>query len=222
MISWYHDNIFFWTKYFFFLWYDDVYRAEGHRAVDISVKPSWKKLYLKILMRETCLGFFNIENFYRSCNYGLFWWIFWNIKPIYCAYQNLCMTFTNILGFLLHISTSWKSCVKEQWPKKSLFWHFWLNVPEIMIDDWVNKGHTNFNMFSVVGEQIRSLGCKQSKLNFWNQLHPKFAFLWHFWTQTATWRPNHTVLTSNVKAILKAMIDTFFLGPSLGGVRIFY
>ena len=42
-------------------------------------------------------------------------------------------------------------------------------VPEIMIDDWVNKGHTNLNMFSVVGEQIKSLSSKQSKLNFWNQ-----------------------------------------------------
>ena len=29
--------------------------------VDICVKHSWQKLYLKILMRETCLGFFNIE-----------------------------------------------------------------------------------------------------------------------------------------------------------------
>ena len=72
----------FWTEYFFFLWYDDVYLAEGHTAVDISVKQSWKKLYLKILMRVTCLGFSNIEEFYRSCNFGCFWWIFKNIKPI--------------------------------------------------------------------------------------------------------------------------------------------
>ena len=34
-----------------------------------------------------------------------------------------------------------------------------------MIDDGVNEGHTNLNMFSVVGEQIRSLSIKQSKLN---------------------------------------------------------
>ena len=53
----------FWTKYFFFFWYDDVYRVEGHTAVDMCVKHSWKKLYLKVLMRETCLGFFNIEDF---------------------------------------------------------------------------------------------------------------------------------------------------------------
>ena len=84
-------------------------------------------------------------------------------------------------------------------------------VPEIMIDDWVNKGHTNVNMFSFVGEQIRSISSKQSKLHFWNRLHPKIAFLCRFRTQTVTWRPNHTILTSSVKVILKAMIDTFFL-----------
>ena len=106
----------FWTKYFFFLWYDDVYRAEGHTAVDICVKRSWKKLYLKILMRETCLGFFNIYEFYRSCNFGGFCWILKNIQPAYCTYQNLHMTFTNILSFLLNFSTSWKICEKEQWP----------------------------------------------------------------------------------------------------------
>ena len=42
---------------------DDVYRAEGHTSVDISVKHSWQKMYLKILMRETFLDFFNIEVF---------------------------------------------------------------------------------------------------------------------------------------------------------------
>ena len=95
---------------------------------DLCAKQSWKKLDLKILMRETCLGFFNIEEFYQSCNFGCIWWIFKNIKATCCTYQNLCMTFTKILGFLLNFSTSWKSCVKEQWPKKSLFWNFWLNI----------------------------------------------------------------------------------------------
>ena len=103
----------FWTKYIFFLCYDDVYRAEGHTAVDISVKQSWKNVYLKILMRVTRLCFSNIEEFYRSCNFGCFWWIFKNIKPA-CTYQNRCMTFTNILWFLPNFSTSWKRCVKEQ------------------------------------------------------------------------------------------------------------
>ena len=68
-----------------------------------------------------------------------------------------------------------------------------------MIDDWVNKRHTNLNMFSVVGEQIRSLSSKQSKFNFWNQLQPTIAFLYRFRTQTATCRPSHTILTSNIK-----------------------
>ena len=163
-------------------------------------------------MRETCLVFSNIEECYRSCNFGCFGWIFSNIKPTCCTYQNLRMTFTNILGFLLNISTSWKSCVKEQWPKKSLFHIFWL---EVMICDLLN-------MFSDLCEQFKSLSSKQSKLNFWNRLHPKIAFLGHFLTQTATWQLNHTILTSSVKAILKAMTDTVFLGPSLGGVRICY
>ena len=53
-------------------------------------------------------------------------------------------------------------------------------VPEIMIDDWVNKGHTNLHMFSVVGEQIRSLSNKQSKLNSRIQQHPKIAIFLPF------------------------------------------
>ena len=48
-------------------------------------------------------------------------------------------------------------------------------------------------------------------MNFLNLLHPKIAFLCHLLTQTATLQPNHTILTSSVRAILKAMIDTFFL-----------
>ena len=60
-------------------------------------------------------------------------------------------------SFLLNFSTSWKSCVKEHWPKKSLFQKCWfivmiydsrptrgqeyIWVPEIIIDDWVHKGH---------------------------------------------------------------------------------
>ena len=36
------------------------------------------------------------------------------------------MTWTNILGFLANFTISWKCCVKEQWPKKSLFEIFYL------------------------------------------------------------------------------------------------
>ena len=32
---------------------------------------------------------------------------------------------------------------------------------------------------------------------------------------------NHTILTSSVTEILKAMIDTVFLGPRLGGLEFF-
>ena len=90
-----------------------------------------------------------------------------------------------------------------------------------MPDDRVRKGQTKLNMFSVLDEQIKSLSSKQSKLNFWNRLNPKFAFLCRLLTQTATWRPNHPILTSSVTAILKAMTDTVFLGPTLGVVRFF-
>ena len=96
----------------------------------------------------------------------------------------------------------------------------WLEVSplwktRVILQYKILPGGSPLNMFSVVGEQIRSLTSKQSKLNFWNQLHPKIAFLCRFWTQTATWQPNHTILTSSVKSILKAMIDTFFWRPSL-------
>ena len=59
--SFHHQD--FWTENFFFLRYDDVYRAEGYTAVDIRFKSSLKKLYLKILMRETCLGFSTLKNY---------------------------------------------------------------------------------------------------------------------------------------------------------------
>ena len=95
----------------------------------------------------------------------------------------------------------------------------YIHVPKIMIDDWLNKGNTNLNMFFVVGEQIRSLSSKELKLNFWNQLHPKIAFYAvsghkqspdnqtiQFWHQVS-------------KEFWKLWLTHFFLGPSLGGVR---
>ena len=72
----------FCTKYFFFLWYDDVYHAKGHMAVDLRVQHRWEKNYLKILMRKTCLGFFNIE---ESCNFDCLWGIFLDIMPACCT-----------------------------------------------------------------------------------------------------------------------------------------
>ena len=48
------------------------------------------------------------------------------------------------------------------------------------------------------------------EMNEMEVLHPKVAFLCRFWTQTATLRPNYPILTSSVKAILQAMINTVF------------
>ena len=112
---------------------------------------------------------------------------FFYVKPICCLYQNLCMTFTNILGFLLNFSTSWKSCVKRQWPKKSLFQKCWFNVmlcdstwvkvkksveylyslKSWYIYDWVHKGHPKLNMFPVFSKQIKSLKVPGHKIILW-------------------------------------------------------
>ena len=113
--------------------------------------------------------------------------------------------FHKCVCLLLNFSTSWKSSVKEQWPERVQY--MW--VPEIMTVGWVRKGHKKLNMFSVFVEQI-----KKSKTKFWNQLHPKTAFLCQLLTQKATWRQNHKTLRLSGTAIPKDMTDTFFLGPS--------
>ena len=41
-------------------------------------------------------------------------------------------------------------------------------VPEIMIDNLVNKGYTKLNTFFVFRHQIKSSFNKVSKLNFWS------------------------------------------------------
>ena len=90
------------------------------------------------------------------------------------------------------------------------------------LDRWLSQQRTHkFEYVFCCWWTNQELKQKQSKLNFWNQLHPKIAFLCCFWTQTATWGQNHTILTSSVNAFLKAMIDTVFLGPSLRGGQNF-
>ena len=64
----------------------------------MCVKDWFQKFKITNLKTVKCLGFFNIEEFYQSCNFGCFWWIIFTFKPICCAYQNLCMTFMNTLG----------------------------------------------------------------------------------------------------------------------------
>ena len=90
-----------------------------------------------------------------------------------------------------------------------------------MTDDWACKRHTKLKMFSVFGEKIKSLIDKPSKLIFWNQLHPKIVFVCHVMTSKTTWRPNHTIFTSSVSAILKGMTNAVLLGANIGVVRIF-
>ena len=69
-------------------------------------RGGFKNSIQQFLKTVTFLGFFNIKEFYRSCNFGCFWWISKNIKPTCFTYQNLCMTSTIFLGFLLNFSTS--------------------------------------------------------------------------------------------------------------------
>ena len=177
----------------------------------ICVKCWLQKVDLRILKSVICLGFSNIKEFSKGWNFGCLWCnLKKNIDSICCTYQNHCRTFTNVFGFLLNFSTSWKSCVKEQWPKKSLyhifnFWHGlvleaiqrveYIWVPESMTNDWVCKGQTKLNMYSVFSEQIKSLSSNQSKWNFWNRLHPKVLFWCRLLTQTASWRLNQPILT---------------------------
>ena len=132
----------FWTEYFSVKMKDNDYRHEGHTEVVIVLLFDKQIFKSKILMMVTYLGFVNIEKFYQSWNFVCSWWIFYNIKPTCCTYQNLWMTFTNVLGFPLNFPTSWKSCVKEQSPKKSFFWNVWLNV---MICD--SKPKRGWNIF---------------------------------------------------------------------------
>ena len=130
-------------------------------------------------------------------------------------------------GFLLNFSISWKSCEKEQWPKKYFFSSIFLTycqdllvqvnkrveyiwVHKIMTNDWVCKGPTNLNMFSLFGEQIKSLSSYQSKLSFGNQIHPNFAFLGRLLTQTATLQKNHIFLHQMSKQFWQLWLTHFF------------
>ena len=79
----------FWIEFFFFLRCDNFYCAEGHTEETSSVKHSWKLVNLKILMRIACLGLSNIEELYRSCNFGFYWWIILNIRHTCCTHKSL-------------------------------------------------------------------------------------------------------------------------------------
>ena len=65
--------------------------------------------------------FFNIKEFYQSCNFGFLtsggFLLLSSLYFISKSSYDLCRYFR----FFLNFSTSWKSWVKEQWPKISLF-----------------------------------------------------------------------------------------------------
>ena len=106
------------------------------------------------------------------------------------------LTFTNVFVFLINFSTLGKSCVKEQGPKKSLFQICWLNfricylrpkrgwnIFESLKSWQMNESSTDkwsWICSNFFGEQIKDLSSNQSKLTFWNQLHPKLAFVCRF------------------------------------------
>ena len=113
------------------------------------------------------------------------------------AHKNLCMTFTNIFGFSSIFQYHEIIVKRKKDQKKFLFLNFWLIVriydsrpnkggiyiwvPQILIDDWVQKGHTKLNLFPVFVDQILRLCCKQSKFNFWIWIHPKIKLLAICW-----------------------------------------
>ena len=92
----------------------------------------WKVVVAKIsyqnLEKRDLPRFFQHWRILLRLKLAAFGGIFLIKKPTCCTYQNFCMTFTNVFGFLLNFSTSWKNCLKEQWHKKSCFQQFWLTV----------------------------------------------------------------------------------------------
>ena len=133
--------------------------AEVHTEAAMCVKWWLQKCDLIILKSIPCLGFSNTEEFYQSWNFGCFWWNFSNNTHICCKHHNLCMTLTNVFGFLLNFLTSRKSCVKEQWPKTSLFQKFDLTSWFGQIDSWHWEGGNR------VSDDIRGGPSKNPKIS---------------------------------------------------------
>ena len=73
----------FWTKYFFFLRYDDVYRAEGHMEVDIGVKQIWRKKLSQNLDDGNMPRFFQHWRFLRKLQL----WLLMVDFLRYCAFM---------------------------------------------------------------------------------------------------------------------------------------
>ena len=122
---------------------------------------SWTKLYRKIWVRVTCLIFLNIEEFYRSCNFVFFWWIFFSVKPYMLYISKSSYDLCKYFRFFLNFSTSCKRLVKEQWPKKSLFQIVWLNF---MICALMQKKRRNIFEFLKSWQLTKSTKDTQSRI----------------------------------------------------------
>ena len=116
--------------------------------------------FWRILAKDekTCL---NLFSFHQKNNY---WYGF---KVCFIEYF-----------FLLHLPHYlWLGAKK----KVGYIW-----VPDILIDDWVHKGHTKLNMFPVFVEQNKSLCSKQSKFNIWIWPHLKSG-IFFCWKERVIW-----------------------------------
>ena len=136
-----------------------------------------KKIIYQILMRETCLGFFNIEVFYGSCNVGCFWWIFTNITFMLYIPKSSC-DLHKYFRFSPQLLNIIRNCVKEQWPK-IFFLHFWLffkDLISLLIDNTVSIHKYHYTYMNVrhkrqLKVKIKWFGQRSLGKTYWNCPH---------------------------------------------------
>ena len=117
----------FLINFFFFLWCDNGYLAEGLTEVTISVKQSWIFVLSHYFNKDNMLMFFSTLTFFtKVAILAASGGYFIHIRPTCCKHQNLFMTVTNILGFLLNFSSSSWSHGHPPWRKLTNWpcdWH---------------------------------------------------------------------------------------------------
>ena len=112
----------FWTKYFFFLalaqGYDDVYHAEGHTEVEVSVKQIWKKVSQNLddgnmpRFFSTLKIFTEVATLVAPGGFSL-------IVGLHVVHTKIIVWPSQIfLVFFKKFQHDKKYCVNEQWPKK--------------------------------------------------------------------------------------------------------
>ena len=140
----------------------------------------------------------------------------------------------NVFGFLLNFSASWKTGEKEQWPKKSLFQLFRLNVVICHL-----RPKRGWNIFESLKscQMTESAKDKQSWICFQFLMHKSRALAvnsqsWTFETNICGFMPfvdtNSHLKTKPTNFDIKKYCNSEsydqhnFFGPSLGLVRIFH